>query len=176
MSIYNKNWLLKFLDPKNQPQQIKDYLIEESNLLLKNVSKKTCLIDFGCEYGRHLELLKDRLNYGLGIDNTEEYIKLGQKRLKKIKNIELKIADVIDIEIENQFDYAICMNNTLGNIENKETLIANMKKAIFSKGILLFGVYSVKSIEPRIEWYNNTGLKVQKITDDYILTNNKFKS
>lgn len=164
------------LNPENQPQQIKNYLNEESQLLSKYVLKGSRLIDFGCGYGRHLELLQDRLIYGLGLDIAEEYIKMGKKRLKKFTNLELKTADVIDIKIDNKFDYAICMNNTLGNIENKDKLVTKMKQALVKDGIILLGAYSNNSINARIEWYNNTGLKVEKITDDYILTSNGFKS
>ena len=55
MSIYDKGWLMKFLNPKNQPQQMRNYLDKESKLLKNQILKGTSLIDFGCGYGRHLD-------------------------------------------------------------------------------------------------------------------------
>lgn len=176
MSIYDKGWLMRFLNPENQPKQIQDYLNQEIKLLLRYVSPKSCLIDFGCGFGRHLELLQKKLSYGLGIDTIDEYIAAGNKRLKRFSNLELIKADALNFNIENKFDYAICMNNTLGNIAEKEKLILQMKKATKPEGKLIAGVYSNKSIDSRIKWYNKTGLKIKKITNEFILTDNGFKS
>ena len=67
MSIYHKEWLSKFLNPKNQPDEIKEYLERENDFLLKNVIRGSSLVDFGCGFGRHLELLSRRLSYRIYI-------------------------------------------------------------------------------------------------------------
>jgi SAM-dependent methyltransferase len=166
MSIYEQGWLWKFLNIENQPKEIRNYLNDENRLLLKYVLPYTSLVDFGCGYGRHLELLHNRLSRGLGKEALERY-----------NNLELKLADARKSVLNNDsFDYAICMNNTLGNIEEKDSVIAEMRRVIKPGGIILAGVYSEKSIDARIEWYERTGLNIEERGKDYILTTEGFKS
>ncbi|MDD5191682.1 MAG: class I SAM-dependent methyltransferase [Candidatus Nanoarchaeia archaeon] len=176
MSIYDAGWLAKFLDSKNQPQEIKDYLREENKLLLEKIKKGTSLVDFGCGYGRHLELLAERLSYGLGIDINDKAVEQARRNLSKYNHIELRVADCRDLCLRQTFDYAISMNNTIGNIEEKEKVIAEMKKAVFPDGRCILGLYNINSIEPRVLWYEKTGLKIKKVTEDYIETDKGFRS
>lgn len=176
MLVYSSCLLSRFLDPKNQPEEVKEYLEREDRFLLDSIAQGSTLADFGCGFGRHLELLKGRLSYGLGIDNNEKDILVGRRRLKDCPNLELKVADVRDPRLERIFDYAVCMNNTLGNIEEKQKVIDEMQKAIVPEGLILAGVYSEKSIQPRIRWYENVGLHIKDITERHILTEEGFKS
>ncbi len=177
MSIYKQGWLLRFLNPENQPRQIKQYLSEENRFLLKYILPHTSLVDVGCGYGRHLELLSGRITKGLGIDTCEDMIELGQEALERWNNLELKVADATKSGlIKDSYDYAICMNNTLGNIEEKGEVIADMRRVIKLGGLILAGVYSERSVDARIEWYKRTGLTVKEVAEDYILTAKDFKS
>ena len=176
MSIYNQRWLSRFIDPQNQPDEIKRYVEAENRFLLENITSQSRLVDFGCGFGRHLQLLADRLIYGLGIDINEEDVRLGYELLRGYLNLELRVADARNTRIEETFDFAICMNNTLGNIEEREKVISEMRRVVLPSGLLLIGVYAENSVIPRIEWYQRTGLTIQEVTEDYILTDHGFKS
>lgn len=47
------------------------------------------------------------------------------------------------MSLSAKFDYAICMNNTLGNIKEKEKVIENLKGAVCRDGIVLIGVFLI---------------------------------
>jgi len=176
MSIYDHLWLTRFLNPINQPKEIRSFLKEESEILLNHIKIGSSLIDFGCGYGRHLELLSDRLSYGLGIDISKGNITLGKRRLRHYTNIELKVADCRSPNLEQIFDYAIIMNNTLGNMEEKKKVVSEMENAIHQKGQCIFSVYNPESVSPRIDWYQRTGLKVKTVSSNYIETEDGFRS
>lgn len=177
MSIYYLGWIYRFLDPKNQPQEIQDYLRRENELLLQNIGQNTSVVDFGCGYSRHLELLGTNLRYGLGFDIVGQYIKTGRERLKRYPNLKLIVSDARNAGLhKNKFDYAICMNNTLGNIEEQGKVVSEMRRVILPNGLVLAGVYSEKSIDSRIEWYERTGLTIEKVTGDHIITKQGFRS
>lgn len=174
MSIYDKGWLSKFLDPKNQPEEMQEYFRREDELLLEHIAQNVSLVDFGCGFGRHLELIAERLTYGLGIDIDKYSVELGQRNLARYPHTELRVGDCRNPNLDRIFDYAICMNNTLGNIEEKERVIAEMRKA--ANGVCIFGVYNPNSVEPRKEWYERTGLKIMTIAENYIETEEGFRS
>lgn len=176
MLTYSSDLLSRFLNQGNQPADAKEYIKEENRLLSEIIKPRTTLIDFGCGFGRHLELLRDRLFYGLGIDINKEYILSGRRKLKDYPNLELKVADARHPKLGMLFDYAICMNNTLGNIKEKQKVIAEMQKAIIPGGLIIVGVYSENSINSRIRWYKNIGLHTKKVIEDYILTEEGFRS
>ena len=177
MSIYYQGWIYRFLDTKNQPQEIQDYLRRENELLLQNIEQNTSAVDFGCGCGRHLELLGTNLRYGLGFDIVGQYIKIGTERLKKYPNLKLMVSDARNAGLHNnKFDYSICMNNTLGNIEEQGKVVSEMRRVILPNGLILAGVYSEKSIDSRIGWYERTGLTIEKVTKDQIITQQGFKS
>ena len=168
---------MKFLDPGNLTKQMQDYLQEESTLLLEHIQDNASLADFGCGFGRHLELLGTNLRYGLGFDIVGQYISIGRERLKKYPNLKLMVSDARNAGLhKNKFDYAICMNNTLGNIEEQGKVVSEMRRVILPDGLILAGVYSEKSIDSRIEWYERTGLTIEKVTEGYITTKQGFRS
>lgn len=175
MSIYDKGWLSKFLDIRNQPEEMQEYFRREDELLLEHIAQNVSLIDFGCGFGRHLELLVERFSYGFGIDINEGDVAQGQINLARYGHIELRVVDCRDPNLNQTFDYAICMNNTLGNIEEKEKVIAEMRKAS-PNGICVFGVYNPNSIKLRTEWYERTGLRIKSIAGNYIETEEGFRS
>lgn len=96
--------------------------------------------------------------------------------MRKYSNLELKVADARNTELEPIFDYSICMNNTLGNIEDKDLVVGELRRVIKSKGLIIAGLYSENSIDARIEWYERTGLQIQLVAEDHIQTFEGFKS
>jgi SAM-dependent methyltransferase len=156
--------------------EVREYLAEENRILLDCMEEGSSLVDFGCGFGRHLNLVGDKLAYGLGIDLDEARIREGQNLLRARRNIELRVADARATGLEETFDYAICMNNTLGNIEEKKMVIDELSHVVKPHGTILVAVYSMLSIIPRIGWYQRTGLTVTQVTEHYIQTEEGFKS
>ena len=65
------NYLLKMA--KEVPL-INEYLLAEEEYLKNHISIDASVIDFGCGNGRHLNLLKNRIGRGLGIDMNQSYL------------------------------------------------------------------------------------------------------
>lgn len=178
MTIYDDSGLLsRFLDPANIPPKVKEYMDRENDILLDNPPKGR-LVDFGCGNGRHLKMLADGLEYGLGIDDSRDNIEGAIKNLKKFRNLKVIKEDIVYSRIGQIFDFAICMNNTLGNFYEHEMglVVQNMKYALIDYGFGIVGLHSPGLVKAKKRWYRNVGLHVNRVTRTYIETEEGFRS
>ena len=166
------NWLVKFLDPKNQPQLIKKFLDNENKFLLEHIHQNKSVLDIGCGFGRHLSLLAPIINKGVGVDINERSISQSKIVLQKYEFINTFVSDASNLKSkikDNTFDYVICMNNTFGNLGDKKRLILKeMKRIVKDNGEIIISVYSHQSISERVKWYQKTGLRNITIYSDFI--------
>jgi len=177
--FYQKTrWIYDFLDRRSQPTSIKDYLFRENKFLFANIKKKSTIIDFGCGYGRHLRLLSSNIKMGVGIDVDKRIIFESRKYLSNCKNVITFTEDGVQTNFETSyFDYAICMTNTFGNLNNKKIpVLLEMKRVVNDNAQIIISVHSPKSIQDKIQWYPKTGLEIVRFDKRYIYTNKGLKS
>jgi len=94
--------------------------------LAEGVKDGDKVLDLGCGNGRLLEALKDKKIEYLGVDNSEELIKLAQKNYPGYKFI---VADILNLEnIESQkFDYIFCLA-TLQHLPSQDLRIKVLRE------------------------------------------------
>ncbi|WP_444920394.1 class I SAM-dependent methyltransferase [Microbulbifer sp. CnH-101-G] len=151
--------------------------LDEENCILKNlVLKGSTLIDFGCGNGRHLRLLKDRLLFGLGIDNDPGHIKSARNLSLGISNLQFLLADAKTYTSESRYSIAISMYNTIGNINPASKVIEVMRSVCQHNGKLIVSVFSEQSIEERVEFYQKIGFGIKRVSEKSILTDKGVES
>ncbi|QFT56820.1 class I SAM-dependent methyltransferase [Microbulbifer sp. THAF38] len=153
-----------------------EYLDEESRILKNMVLKGSTLIDFGCGNGRYLRLLKDRLLFGLGIDNDPGHIKSARNLSLGISNLQFLLADAKTYTSESRYSIAISMYNTIGNINPASKVIEVMRSVCQHNGKLIVSVFSEPSIEERVEFYQKIGFGIKRVSEKSILTDKGVES
>jgi SAM-dependent methyltransferase len=131
--------------------------------------KELRLVDIGCGYGRHLigTLSDSETVRGLGVDINAKVTTEATRRAKRAK-VDTRISFLHEDASElpdcdpGEFDVAICMTNTLGNMppDKQATLMKTLGRVLKPGGQALFSVYSGAANQARLASYKDIGLDV----------------
>ena len=162
------------LTAKHVPK-IENYLLEEVNYLKNNIVNGSSVIDFGCGNGRHLNILKNQISKGLGIDMNRSYLKEASCLCDSNK-IRFEVGDIQNYHGTEKFDIAIAMYNTFGNIENQQGMIDSMIRSVKRGGKIIISVFSTASVPFRLEMYKKQNFKNLEVEEYRIITEEGFRS
>jgi SAM-dependent methyltransferase len=197
-SLYHDQELLALLNTvRRQPPELRDWRRAEAQFVRDEIFPKSRVIDFCCGDGFHLRMIEDLISHGLGIDfdaSTIEYAKaVTRSPLIRFLKTDAKAPNILidtsrasdhntiaslneNPDTPNQsfttaaFDTAICLFNSIANIQPMQIVHDNMKQMLASGGTTLVSVYSEKSIDVRLRWYEQLGLGKARVCDDHIET------
>lgn len=160
-------------------EESKDMLFEwiqwENEKLNEYVKPDSRLLDIGCGYGRHLELLLDRCELMVGIDNNSSMVKRACETLANKCELEkwrIYPADAHNLYFpDNSFNAVICMTNTFGNMNvDRKRIIGEMARVTQLGGIVMISVYnhSTEALQARMRTYKaaDVGLLITRVTDN----------
>jgi trans-aconitate methyltransferase len=105
------------------------------------------ILEVGCGNGNFTELLASQCHEVTAIDINPEYIQLAQTRLKERSRIKLLVADVSQIEWQEQFN-TIIMLDVLEHIEAELTVLKQLNSSLKPGGKLIIKV-------PALTWLYN---------------------
>jgi len=121
-----------------------DFMISDGKLLPGN-----SVLDIMCGYGRHsLELARMGLKV-TAVDNLPDYInEIKEKATAENLSIECVCADVLDMQIDKQYDAALCMGNSLQFFNEEETirLLSNISAHLKPGGKFFINTWSIAEI------------------------------
>lgn len=84
------------------------------------------VLDLGCGNGRMADIFVDHNIEYLGVDNSDELIKLAQKRFKDNPSYKFEVGDALTINYQNQFDLVL-MIAVLHHIPTRELRLKVLK-------------------------------------------------
>lgn len=157
----------------SQPHpRIKDWFRKEVEYLKENIAPNSKVLDIGCGFGRHIEVISDRCEEIVGIDNNNDMIRKARERLPDSENIKLFVQDAQNLTLDdNYFDYVICMTNTFGDFPPiKLDVLGEMKRVCKEGGKIIISVYNDNSLEIRKKDYQNVGLTISSTEDGVVHT------
>ena len=127
--------------------KIKEWFQKEIAYLKKNIRPNSKILDVGCGFGRHIEIIADFSKEVVGIDNNSDMIEKAKDRLSNFKNVKLFEQDAQKLDFEDDyFDYVICMTNTFGDFPKiKENVLKEIKRVCKKDGKIIISVYNDKS-------------------------------
>ena len=121
-----------------------DFIINEGKL-----NPGDNVLDIMCGYGRHsLELAKKGLNI-TAVDNLCDYInEIKAKADNEKLQIKTVCEDVLDMEIDKQYNAALCMGNSLQFFNEEETLrlLSNISDHLKQGGKFFINTWSIAEI------------------------------
>ena len=145
-----------------------DWIIQEANLKSGNV-----ILDIMCGYGRHSLEFARRGIKSTAVDTLCDYInEINDKA--HIEKLEIKTLceDVLDMQLEGQYDAAICMGNSIQFFDEEDTirLLKNTSIHLKQGAKLFINSCSISEIAAKFFKENSWA----KIADMYYLIENKF--
>jgi len=174
---YFTRWVQWIRDPSNSKLRVARmfrYWFEEEERILKDqLGANDEVLDVGCGYGRHLDMLLSDCGCkaAAGVDISPHMVLRAGGLRKKFGESKVQICfeDAAALNFsDNRFDAAICMTNTLGNIESVDTranVIREMVRVVKPEGKIIISVYNddEEVMASRKESYESIGLHVGKV-------------
>ncbi len=139
------------------------YHMELFKFFTFNVPKNSSIIEIGCSTGDLLNNLKP--SRGLGVDISEEAIKIAKEKYPELEFIQ---ADIETLTITEKFDYVI-MQDLLGHLSDIWLAFRNLKKITKPESRVVITYYN-HLWEPLILMAENLGLKMKQPYQNWLST------
>ncbi len=121
-----------------------EFIMEEGGL-----QQGSLVLDIMCGYGRHAIALAKKGIKVVAVDNLPEYAnEIREKAALEKLDIESICTDVLELQIEQQFDAAICMGNSLQffNEADQSKLLSNITSHLKPGGKFIINTWSLAEI------------------------------
>ncbi len=123
--------------------------------------KPTRILDIGCGTGNPTLILARRGYEVVGIDASEEMLKVAREKAKTLKNVKFYLGDARNFQLnEDPFDAAISLFDSLNNITTEGELLSaltSIKDHLKHKGLFLFDLNTIHALEHY--WSNKTRVR-----------------
>ena len=149
----NSNKLQRSYDVASD--RVKQFLEEEIVFVLEKISRNDVVLDLGCGYGRVSTKLIEKAKQVVGIDISEENIRLANDQYRFSEFIDYYVMDASDLKFpDGFFDVAICVQNGVSAFKiDPKRLISEALRVIKKTGIVLVSSYSEKFWNERLQWF-----------------------
>lgn len=137
------------------PQRIQQYLEAEINFVLNYINPNDSVLELGCGYGRVTHRLIKKNNQVIGIDISEENIKLANELFSGNESLRFYIMDAKNLSFENEsFDITICIQNGISAFKiDPLSLFKEAIRVTKKGGTILFSSYAEGIWEERLNWF-----------------------
>ena len=135
--------------------RVRQYLDSELDHVLSKIKPGDTVLDLGCGYGRIISQLAEKVEMVVGIDLSQESLRLGLEILADIPSHHLLCMDAATLGFgDNVFDVVICIQNGISAFHVDQTrLVEESVRVVRPGGIVLFSSYSDKFWPHRLEWF-----------------------
>ncbi len=148
-------------------------------ILANNEKKQLNILDLGCGPGLYAEKLAKKGHNVTGVDFSENSIKYAKKEAKKKKlDITYLKENYLNLDLEeNAFDLVILIFTDFGPLlpNEREQLLAVIKKVLKPGGVFIFDVLNDKNIKDKISQRSwETSMQGFWKNEPYIALSNSF--
>lgn len=144
--LYSQYYDLLYKD-KNYQAEV-DYL---DDLIKQYGSESKKIIELGSGTGKHANLLSARGYQILGLERSLEMVDIANR--SKAINVDFKVADITDFEIDEFFDIALSLFHVISYLTNNQSLIdtfKNVHRHLNSGGLFIFDVWHSAAVHFQI--------------------------
>ena len=164
---------LKFLEPQNQTEGIREYMELEEEFILKTFKGVNNVLDVGCGEGRYLRKLAPIVGKITGLDFSEQLVALAQDSTSTLDNVTIILgsAEHLPTLVQETFTYGFLAWNTIGNIpqELHQCIFENLAKVIENKVFISTFKCNPEVMDERLRYYAKTDFKVESIDGNQVI-------
>ena len=137
------------------PPRVRQYLEAETDHVLAMIHPGDIVLEMGCGYGRILPLLARKARFVVGIDISDQNIRLGRELLHDVSNCLLLQMNAAELLFpDNMFDAVVCIQNGISAFHvDQRILITESLRVTRNGGKAIFTSYSGKFWDHRLEWF-----------------------
>jgi ubiquinone/menaquinone biosynthesis C-methylase UbiE len=155
--MYNRHYAERYNINSFRQDNAADRLIR-----LANIKRNDTIIDIGCGSGGMIKKLRRHTNQLIvGIDSSQDMIRLAKIRATKQRNVEFRCEAIERLSAKGQFNLAIS-NSAFHWFNNHDEAIKNIYRALKNNGRFIMQVPGKKSWCPQI---TDVLESVQKLPD-----------
>ena len=144
--------------------------IEEISQKYSGTSTIKTILEVGCGEGGHAIPLAKRGYNVVGFDLSEAMIRSAKQKSKNIANLNLRVMDMCDFQLDDKFDACIAMFAVMGYITRNSDIIKvlnNIRRHLKPNGIFIFDVWNGLAVmrllpEQRIKEVENDKIKITR--------------
>jgi len=152
------------------PAQNRENYLYETELLQKELPQKAKVLQIGSMDGKRIiRLLEIRPDLQVtGLEIEDELVKIAQQNVAQTNlSAQFITGDITNPPNISQFDYVICLNNTLGYIQDQKKAIEEMKKL---GKIVIISVYGEKFDDNLArEYFKTLHLEIERIENNVFI-------
>lgn len=137
------------------PDRVKQFLEAESLFVLDKISRHDTVLDLGCGYGRVTVRLAEKAKKVVGIDISEDNIRLANEQFKPSESIEYYVMDAADLKFPDEhFDITICVQNGISAFKtDPKRLVSEALRVTKHTGTVLVSSYAEQFWDERFKWF-----------------------
>ncbi|KDE61217.1 class I SAM-dependent methyltransferase [Fusobacterium necrophorum] len=139
--------------------RVEQYLNAEIDYVRKSLKGSENVLELGAGYGRIVKKLAPNCTSIVGIDISEDNVKLGNEYLKNVSNAKMMVMDVYNVTFKNFFDTVLCLQNGLSAMKMTFDTIKKIMSLVSFGGKVFFSSYSEKFWDVRLQWFQEQASK-----------------
>ncbi|HLC52139.1 MAG TPA: methyltransferase domain-containing protein [Candidatus Nanoarchaeia archaeon] len=152
------------LIPKYYTLEYKNYIKEESRLLINKLKGPYRILEAGVGIGRMIPKIAPIVKEFFGVDNSEFMVKTSKEVGSKFTNVKIVKGDLehlAELFPSKFFDFSLLLWNTLGNVKDEVVVLKELSK--MTKKSIIITVHLKGKMENRKRWYQKVGINIIKI-------------
>lgn len=160
--------VFKALRPEYYPPKYKKYIQEETEFLIKKLTRNKRILEAGVGIGRLIPVIAPAVKELVGIDNAQRMLNEAQKVSEGYDNVIITQGDLEHLEHQfgpRSFDVSLCLWNTLGNVEDEVVVLDQLRRV--TNGPIFITVYSKGTVKDRKNWYKTVNIPIQRIDQEH---------
>ena len=149
--------------------RIEQYFREEIDFVRRKLTGTERVLEVAAGYGRIVRELAPSCAEIVGMDISEDSVRMGREYLKGVPNASMVAMDAHKITFPPQsFDVTLCLQNALSAMRADDGVIRSILDLLAPGGTAYFSTYSANFWEHRVAWFQEQADKAMMTPSNYI--------
>ncbi|MGE4277746.1 MAG: class I SAM-dependent methyltransferase [Lawsonibacter sp.] len=133
--------------------RIKQYFDAEIDFVRQRLKGHERVLELGAGYGRIVRELAPYCASIIGMDISEESVRLGGSYLRDFPNADMVAMDIHEMNFPHPFDVILCLQNGLSAMRADDSVIQRVLSYLAPGGTAYISTYSANFWDHRLAWF-----------------------